>query len=1272
MGLVPTAPASAAPAAKAHPFAFTLAPIVGVRTGGPDSCSVGPISGTNCPVTIMMTGSGLPTVDPSTIGVEEYGNSALVTIEDNNDGSNGWLAGHDTDTFTTCKIIVGASTSTELILQVGDLGPTCPGYSVMPGDSVKVTLFNPDFSVYDSQTVTAATPAADPNVPGVSDVTPPYGPVSGGTNDAPGTGAVTVTTSGVGTPLAAWFGVVATSNITPVDATHFSVVPPPSVVSQDNEGISVQLADSVAGTSPQHCAVLLPTGCPDEFMYLSVHHNSFTSPPLNFNWTASLGGQASVESRACGINGSSGTSTGLTVGGSLIGGPVSVDASYGISESALGIPETLVGNGTLTVENPIQISIALSGTVSGCEQIAIPDLAIPGIAGFYFVVGGSITAAVTLTVTINAGTYTLGGSFIPGSNADDVRGVTMSSNCVDADGNPTTDCVTTAFSASLTGTLAVSPLWLQIGPDFANVGAGLTAAATGTITYPPLAVDGDICVAGNWVAQVNVGPLSGNTGGSWLGPFSIFGNPSLCPLGSAGNPPTPTTTGLVSSTNPSAVGQAVTYTASVSPTPDGGTVAFTDNGTAIPSCESVAVDASGNAQCTATYAAVGSHPIVATYSGDSAFAGSASSSLDQEVSASVTTTATGVSSSVNPSAVGQAVTYTASVSPVPDGGTVTFTDGGTPITTCEAIVVDGSGNAQCSATYAAVGSHPIVATYNGDAAFSGSASSTLDQEVSASVATTATGLGSSANPSSAGQQVSYTASVSPVPDGGTVSFTDGGTPIATCAAVAVDGAGHAPCAVTYAGSGSHPIVATYSGDTGFAGSTSSTLTQQVDPVAGGFNATATPPIAAYRTPVTLAASGLAPAATGTVTFTSGATTLCTATVSAGGASCPIPDKLAPGAYPVTATYSGNPATPATTNFTIVKADTAITATAQPTKTTYGNAVTLSVSGLPRGATGNISFTTGVTTLCVTPKTGAPSCPTAKNLYPYTYSVTATYPGNANYNGSTATTTFTITKIKTVITAAANPTTAAYGHAITLSVSGLPKGATGVISFVQGPTTLCLTARTGTPACATASTLAPGTYAVTATYPGNFKYKPSTATTSFTITAANPTIATVAPTSGALAGGQTVTITGTHFAGVTAVKFGTTSATSYTVVSATKITAVTPAHVAGPVDVRVTTLSGTSAIAAADHYTFAAAPKITSVTPASGTHLGGKTVTIVGTDFTFATAVKFGTTAATSFTVVSATKITAVTPAHAAGLVDVRVTAPAGTSKIKPADNYTFT
>ncbi|MFF9782913.1 IPT/TIG domain-containing protein [Streptomyces nigrescens] len=67
----------------------------------------------------------------------------------------------------------------------------------------------------------------------------------------------------------------------------------------------------------------------------------------------------------------------------------------------------------------------------------------------------------------------------------------------------------------------------------------------------------------------------------------------------------------------------------------------------------------------------------------------------------------------------------------------------------------------------------------------------------------------------------------------------------------------------------------------------------------------------------------------------------------------------------------------------------------------------------------------------------------------------------------------------------------------------------------------------------------------------------------------------APLSGPLAGGNTVTLTGTHLIEATAVRFGATAATSFTVVWDTRITAVVPAGAAGPVQVTVTTVGGTS-------------------------------------------------------------------------------------------------
>ncbi|HVB19720.1 MAG TPA: peptidoglycan-binding protein, partial [Candidatus Paceibacterota bacterium] len=83
-----------------------------------------------------------------------------------------------------------------------------------------------------------------------------------------------------------------------------------------------------------------------------------------------------------------------------------------------------------------------------------------------------------------------------------------------------------------------------------------------------------------------------------------------------------------------------------------------------------------------------------------------------------------------------------------------------------------------------------------------------------------------------------------------------------------------------------------------------------------------------------------------------------------------------------------------------------------------------------------------------------------------------------------------------------------------------------------------------------------------------------------------------------------------------------------------------------------------------------APIVTSVASSTGATAGGTIVTITGSGFTGATAVKFGTTAATSFTVNSDTSITATSPAGI-GAVDVTVTAPGGTSATGSADQFTY-
>jgi hypothetical protein len=93
---------------------------------------------------------------------------------------------------------------------------------------------------------------------------------------------------------------------------------------------------------------------------------------------------------------------------------------------------------------------------------------------------------------------------------------------------------------------------------------------------------------------------------------------------------------------------------------------------------------------------------------------------------------------------------------------------------------------------------------------------------------TLTTLGSSANPANTGNPVTYTASVSPIPDGGTVAFTDNSTTLSGCGAVAVNiTTGQATCTTTYSSTGSHSIVANYSGDVNFAASSGGPFTQIV-------------------------------------------------------------------------------------------------------------------------------------------------------------------------------------------------------------------------------------------------------------------------------------------------------------------------------------------------------------------------------------------------------------------------------------------------------------
>lgn len=200
--------------------------------------------------------------------------------------------------------------------------------------------------------------------------------------------------------------------------------------------------------------------------------------------------------------------------------------------------------------------------------------------------------------------------------------------------------------------------------------------------------------------------------------------------------PQRTQTALASSVNPSVFGQPVTFTATLTPVPDGGTVTFRADGSPLGPPVAVNTTTGIAVQAGVSTLAVGSHAIVATYSGNANFATSTSATLTQVVGKD-TTTAT-LTSSANPSLFGQAVTFTAKVTANAPGsgtptGTVTFSADGGQIGAPVAMV--GGQASSIPVSSLAPGSHLIAASYSGDINFLPS-SATLTQVVGCGVTIT--------------------------------------------------------------------------------------------------------------------------------------------------------------------------------------------------------------------------------------------------------------------------------------------------------------------------------------------------------------------------------------------------------------------------------------------------------------------------------------------------------------------------------------------------------
>ena len=788
---------------------------------------------------------------------------------------------------------------------------------------------------------------------------------------------------------------------------------------------------------------------------------------LTFGWTASTGGANEIHEV-----------TGL--GAQSLNGPIPVLAvANGDNENG----EFLAGNQTVYSLSP---SVSSDGGAGGNEssELTLTDTFPTGIApgtasaasDWSCVTAGQVvTCTYTPSAAIAAGT-SLPDVTIPATIASGASGsLSAVARISSDDGDPGT----ATDSATVTKlTASASPSSTSYGNAVLVSVAGMPAGATGTVSFKS---------GGTTLCSTTLPTLSCDTS-STLGPASY---PVTASYSGDGN-----YKGAVAATSFTITKSAAySMSASASPisTPYGNAVSLSVSGLPGGATGTVSFKSGGTTLCSTTLPSLtcstlstldaASYPVTATYSGDANYLGSSVGT-----SFTITKLPTSMSASATPSSTSYGDAVSLSTSGLPGGatGTVTFSSGAA--TLCTASLP--SLSCEPPATTGA-GIYDVTATYSGDTNYNGSSATTSFRLIRSA----AYSMSASASPSSTpyGNAVSLSVSGIPGDATGTVSFKSGTTTLCTATLPT-----HSCSTSSTLGAADYSITALYAGDINYDGS-SATTSFTITKATTSITASATPGSTSYGDTVSLSASGLPGGASGTVTFTSAGNTLCTAILPA--QSCEPPATTGTGTYDVTASYSGDTnydGSSATTSFTLTQsAAYSMTASASPASTSYGNAVSLSVSGIPGDATGTVTFTSGTTTLC-TASLPTPTCVSSSSLAAASYSVTASYGGDANYAGASAGTSFTITKSATAMTASASPGSAPYENPIVLSAAGLPGDATGTIAFSSGAATLC-TATLPAESCEPATTTGAGTYPVTAAYSGDGNYDGSTAQTSFVIT-----------------------------------------------------------------------------------------------------------------------------------------------------------------------------
>ncbi|HVP65992.1 MAG TPA: Ig-like domain repeat protein [Anaeromyxobacteraceae bacterium] len=705
----------------------------------------------------------------------------------------------------------------------------------------------------------------------------------------------------------------------------------------------------------------------------------------------------------------------LSVGTHSFTASYSGDANYTASTSAAAVSET-VSQATTTV------AVSSSAAPSVYGQSVTFTAAVGVAAGSGAVTAPTGTVSFVADGATSLGTATLGAG---GTASVSTSSLGVGSHSVVATYSGDTDFVGSSAAYVQSVSQGSTTVAISVSPSGAVFGQAITFNVTVTAAAPSAGIPtGSVQITdgGQTFATVALdasGKGTANTSSLTAGSHTIgavYGGDANFAKGNGAvtYSVSQAATSLAAQTSgtPSVYGQAVTFTATLSVTAPGkgtptGTIQFVDSATS--NVLGTTTLTAGNLVATVSTASLapGSHTITASYSGDSSFL-STSTALAQVVNKASTST---VLAGLAPLLYGQKATFSATVSAASPGagtptGTVNFFDGSTLL---------GSGTlsggvASFGPLTLGAGSHSITATYTGDSNFAASSPSAAQAEVVSQVAA-ATAVSSSANPSTFGNAVSFTATVGGVAGGlaptGAVQFTDGSAIIGTGTLAG----GSATLTTGALLGGTHSIAANYLGDANYLAGTSPLLSEVVNPATPSGTVSVSPNPSTYGQGVTIAvtvAGNSVATPTGTVQFVVDGATVASASLASNGTASYATTALGGGSHVISVVYSGD-ANYAGLNLVASKqtvngaaTTTTLTSSANPiyekTALTF-SAVVSSAVGTPSGT---VTFLNGTATLgaAALDSTGKATF-TTSSLQEGTYSITAAYGGSSNFAASTS-------------------------------------------------------------------------------------------------------------------------------------------------------------------------------------------------------------------------------------------------------------------------------